>query len=340
MEFQSAIKLDKTDYKILAELDFNSRSPSSKIAKKLKLSRNIVDYRIKQLQEKGVIMAFNAFIDAAKFNLISWKVYLRFQNLTPQKEKEILDYLNSHQKVWWIIRCTGAFDLMFCLLAESIHDFYQEMLEFNTLFSNHVIETELNSHIDPEFYTRGYLGKESMNPSKPFLVKPTKMDFDELDIRLLELLGQDSRLPVTEISRKLGATPRVIAYKMERLEREDVITWYRIILEPSKLGREYYKTLINFKGITREKENEFLGFCRTHPDIINMSKAAGPWDMEFECEVENYRKYNELMQEIRRQFPDLIKQYRGLLIYEQMKYENNFLRYGLDLKDQRQNTHL
>lgn len=332
MEKTNVVRLNKIDYKILAELDFNSRQPSSKIAKKLKLSRNIVDYRIRQLQENGVVLAFNAFIDAAKFNLISWKVYLRFQNLTPEKEKEILNYLNKHKKVWWIIRCTGAFDLMFCMLADSIHEFYQGMLEFNTLFSNYIIETELTSHIDPEFYTRGYLGKESVIPSKPFLVKPIKMDFDELDRRLLDILGQNCRFSVTEIARKLRSTPRVIAYKMRCLEREGVITWYRIILDPSKLGMEYYKTLINFKGITREKEEEFLGFCRSHPGILNMSKATGPWDMEFECEVENYRKYNELMQEIRRLFPDLIKQYRSMLIYEQMKYENNFLRYSVPTK--------
>jgi len=328
MEKIGQIKLDRIDYKILAELDFNSRQPNSRIAKKLSLSRSIVDYRIGQLQEKGVILAFNAFIDAAKFNQISWKVYVRFQNLTPEKEKELLAYLNNHPKVWWVIRCAGAFDLMFCVLAESIHDFYQDVLEFNTLFSGYVIETELTSHIDPEFYTRGYLGRESVIPSKSFLVKPVKMDFDELDIELLDLLGQNCRLAVTEIAKKLHATPWVIAYKIRKLEKEGVITWYRIILEPSKLGKEYYKTVINFKGITREKERQFIGFCRTHPDIINMSKAAGPWDSEFECEVDSYRRYNELMQEIRKTFPELIKQYRSLLIYEQLKYENNFLRYG------------
>jgi DNA-binding Lrp family transcriptional regulator len=255
-------------------------------------------------------------------------VYLRFQNLTPEKEGEVLQYLNKHPKVWWIIRCAGAFDLMFCVLADSIHDFYHDMLEFNTLFSNYVIETELTSHIDPEFYTRGYLGKESEIPSKPFLVKPVRMDFDDLDIRLLELLGQDSRMPVTEIARSLDSTPRIVSYKMDQLEKSGAITWYRIIIDSSKLGKEYYKTLINFKGITKEKVANFLAFCRSHPEIINMSKAAGPWDMEFECEVESYHKYIDLMHKIRELFPDLIKQYRSLLIFEQLKYENNFIRYG------------
>lgn len=332
MEKQVPAKLDKIDYKILAELDFDSRLPSSKIAKGLKISRNIVDYRIKQLVEKGVIMAFNTFIDAAKFNLISWKVYVRYQDMTPEKEKELLQYLENHPKVWWVIRCAGAYDLMFCLLAETIHDFYHDMLGFNTLFGTYVAETELTSHIDPEFYTRGYLGKESVIPSRPFLVKPTKTEFDELDIKLFDLLGRNCRMPITEMAKKLGSTPRIIKYKMDRWEKEEVLTWNRIVLDASKLGREYYKTLLNFKDITREKEKKFIGFCRAHSDIINISRAAGPWDFEFECEVESYHKYNELMQEVRRAFPDIIKQYRSLLIYEQLKFENNFIRYGMEKK--------
>lgn len=128
-------------------------------------------------------------------------------------------------------------------------------------------------------------------------------------------------------AKKLGSTPRIIKYKMDKWEKEEVLAWNRIILDASKLGREYYKTLVNFKEITQEKEKKFIGFCRSHPDIINISRAAGPWDMEFECEVESYHKYNELMQLLRSTFPELIKQYSTLLICEQLKFENNFLRY-------------
>ncbi len=327
METKSAIKLDKIDYKILAELDFDARQPSSRIAKKLRISRNVTDYRIRQLQEKGVIMAFNAFIDPAKFDQISWKVYARFQNMTTAKEKELIGYLDKNRNVWWIIRCAGAFDLMFCVLAESIHDFYRHMLEFNTLFSSYIGETELTSHIDPEFYTRGYFGKESVNPSKPFLVNPMRLEFDRADLELLRLLGQNCRLSITDIAKEMKMTPRIVKYRMKKLEGAEVITWYRIIIDASKLGREYYKTLVNFKEITSEKEKQFVGFCNSHPEIINLSRAAGPWDFEFECEVQSYQRYNELMQEIRNKFPELIKQYRSLLIYEQLKYENNFVEY-------------
>lgn len=320
-------KLDKIDYKILACLDYNAREFSSVIAKKVKLSRTIVDYRIKKMQEQGIIVAFNAFIDPAKFNNISWKIYLRFQNLNTEKEKEILNYLKKYKKVWWVIKCAGQYDLMFCILSETIHDLYNELLEFNTLFSNFIIETELTSHIDPEFYTRGYISGKPELPSNPFLIKPSKQKFSDLEIKILKILGNNCRLPITNMARQLHSTPRIIKFHIDKLEKEEIISWYRIIIDPAKLNKEYYKTLINFKGLTKEQEKRFVNFCRNNKNIINISRAAGPWDFEFECEIENYQKYNELMQEIRKTFPELIKQYKTLLIYDQLKFENNFLEY-------------
>jgi DNA-binding Lrp family transcriptional regulator len=42
------IKLDLKDRKILAELDFNAREPISKIAKKVKISKEVALYRIRK----------------------------------------------------------------------------------------------------------------------------------------------------------------------------------------------------------------------------------------------------------------------------------------------------
>ncbi len=65
-----------------------------------------------------------------------------------------------------------------------------------------------------------------------------------------DLLGRNCRMPITEMAKKLGSTPRIIKYKMDKWEKEEVLTWNRIILDASKLGREYYKTLVNFKEST------------------------------------------------------------------------------------------
>ena len=59
-------KIDVKDRKILYELDFDSRQPFSKIGKKVGLHKNVVIYRIKRLQERGIIRNFYTVIDSFK----------------------------------------------------------------------------------------------------------------------------------------------------------------------------------------------------------------------------------------------------------------------------------
>ena len=46
------VKVDKTDRKILAELDKNCRIPTTKLAKIVSKSRQTVEYRINQMIKK------------------------------------------------------------------------------------------------------------------------------------------------------------------------------------------------------------------------------------------------------------------------------------------------
>ncbi|MBU1703940.1 MAG: winged helix-turn-helix transcriptional regulator, partial [Nanoarchaeota archaeon] len=90
-------RLDKIDAKILAELDKNSKIPFSSLAKKLKISREIVKYRIKKLVNQGIIRSFTTMINPAKLGYMIYKVYLKFQNLP--NELKLIEYLLMHKNV-------------------------------------------------------------------------------------------------------------------------------------------------------------------------------------------------------------------------------------------------
>ena len=60
------IKLDLTDRKILTELDKNCRISNSVLARKVNKSREAMKYRIKQLQQKGILTGFITSINPNK----------------------------------------------------------------------------------------------------------------------------------------------------------------------------------------------------------------------------------------------------------------------------------
>ena len=62
-------KLDLLDRKILYELDRNSRRSASEIAKKVRVHRNVVNFRINRLIEKGIIREFVTIINNNGFKI-------------------------------------------------------------------------------------------------------------------------------------------------------------------------------------------------------------------------------------------------------------------------------
>ncbi len=59
---------------------------------------------------------------------------------------------------------------------------------------------------------------------------------DEKDMKIIELLSQDSRTPFTEIARQLRVSESTVRKRVGVLEREGVISKYSIVLNPAKIG--------------------------------------------------------------------------------------------------------
>ena len=57
-------KIDLKDRKILYHLDLDCRQSLTQIGKKVGLKKDVVAYRIKRMQDEGLILHFSTFIDA------------------------------------------------------------------------------------------------------------------------------------------------------------------------------------------------------------------------------------------------------------------------------------
>ena len=41
------------------------------------------------------------------------------------------------------------------------------------------------------------------------------------------------------------------------------------------------------KNITEKRKKELIGFCKLHPNVINVVFCVGPWDLEIEFDVKD-----------------------------------------------------
>ena len=74
------MNIDKTDRKILYELDLNARKPHSQIAKKLRINRSIVSYRINEMKKKGIIKGTFLELNNQLLGYYNVRLFIKFSN--------------------------------------------------------------------------------------------------------------------------------------------------------------------------------------------------------------------------------------------------------------------
>ena len=81
------VDLALKDRKILYELDLNCRQSNTQIGKKVGLSRQVVEYRIKKMEDEGVIQNYYTVIDTYKLGYTFYRYYINLQSISRKRNK-------------------------------------------------------------------------------------------------------------------------------------------------------------------------------------------------------------------------------------------------------------
>lgn len=315
------VNLDLKDKKILYELDINSRQSFNEIAKKVGLSKDSIIYRINKLKDEGIIKQFHTILDIGKLGLISFRLYLKLQNTTPHQEMEIIEFLKKQRIVTWLVSIDGEYDLGMAVYAKSIkemNEFWKELLK---RYINFIAKKWLTIFTRVSYFPRAYLlGKKQNFEEYVFITEPEAIGLDQKDIELLKFLAPDSRISVLDLSQKLQITPKTVASRIKELEKRKVIIGYRTMFDLEKLGYQYFKLHINLYNTTEEKISLFRKYVKYHPNIIYDNEVLGGDDLEIEIQVVTLQEFREIIDEIKKQFSEIIKEYKHMTSYREHKY--------------------
>jgi len=315
------MKIDLKDRKILYELDTNSRQSYHEIAKKVGLSKDSIIYRIKKLQEQGVIKKFHTIYDVGKLGFISFRLYLKFQNTSPEKEQEIINFLYNQKNITWLVSIDGEYDLGMWVLVKSIKEMNDLWKVFLKRYLNFIEKRWLTIFTKVSYYPRAYIVEKKLNFEEYiFITEPEKINLDKIDLEILKILAPDSRISVLEISNKLKITPKTVTSRIKQLEKNRIIIGYRTMFDLEKLGYQYFKVHFNLHNVTEEKENNFRAFIKQHPNIIYDNEVLGGDDIEVEIQVKSLTDLRLIIEEIKTKFSNIIKNYKYALFYKEHKF--------------------
>lgn len=317
----SLIKLSVNEKKILRELDRNSRQSNSQIAKRLKLSRNIINYQIRRMEEAGLIKNYVALLDYSALGYLIFGVYVNLYELDPGAEKKLTDFLLKEKKIGLVAKTVGDWDIHFTVYVKKImdfQDFWKGLLEqFRSLIKEYTTHLITEERLFPYCYLP--TDKRQLNQYWKWDARPNpNLKIDEKDQDLVRLLADHARLPVTVLAEKTKLGSMAVIYRLRQLLKKKVILGYISDRDFNLLGLNFYKVCLELQEV--KIIPQLFSYCQAHPNIIQVRRSIGDnVDFEFDLEVHDFEAFLKIVEELKNRLPGAIRDYKYIRFFEILK---------------------
>jgi Lrp/AsnC family leucine-responsive transcriptional regulator len=96
---------------------------------------------------------------------------------------------------------------------------------------------------------------------------------DATNRRILEELGRDARLSMAELGRRVSLSAPAVAERVQRLEREGVITGYRAEIDPKAIGYPI-AVVVRVRPGSRQLQR-IPEIARETPEVVECFRITG-----------------------------------------------------------------
>jgi Lrp/AsnC family leucine-responsive transcriptional regulator len=325
-------KLDVKDRKILYVLNKNGRLSINSIAKIVGLSREVVTYRLKRLEKKGILNGFITLIDVLKLGLQRRIVYLRIHNFTEEQELEIIEKMTNMKKIIWIATTSGKWDvgiIIYSKTAQEFEDTFSQVREafgkllidftiFDEVFNRRCDDNFIISEIDFDYDISKI--KDTNAFSKSFDSQEKDVQVDDKDMKIMKLLINDARMSLNKIAGEVKLNIDTVKKRIEKLIQGRIIYGFMPQISFFKLGYQWHWLFLRINRLDPKTDEKIKYYCDKYPNIVWCVKHIGTWDWELSVFTKDSAQLREVINDIRKEFHDIIIDYDSLLVFSQYKY--------------------
>jgi len=303
------MNLDNVDKKILHELDNNARISYSEISKKIRLSKNSVINRIRLLEKEKIILGYSTLVNINSLGYTTYDIYLKFKNTSIEIEKDIIDKAISNKEIWLVAKVEGNISLSLLISTKTPEEFEQIWTKFYSEIKVYVEVIRIAILLEYHHFSRKYL-LNKVTDNAIVIGKRENKSFDEIDRDILKILSINSRTSLLEISKKLDLTPKTVASRIKRLEKNDIILGYKVNLNFGKIGYTYYKIMLTLNDLSIK--NRLYNYIKLDKNVVYYDKFIGGTDFEFDLEIESFEKFLQFIDLLKQSFGKYITTYQYL----------------------------
>lgn len=142
---------------------------------------------------------------------------------------------------------------------------------------------------------------------------------DKLDIKILDILQQDTTIAVKDIAEKIGLTTTPTYERIKKMEQDGVIKDYVALIDPAKAG---VGLLVYCNIVLKEQSKEaLLSFEKAVsdvPEVIEVMSMSGSYDYMLKIAAKDVNTYNDFLFNVILNIP-YIGQYHSSFVLKELK---------------------
>ncbi|MEG2200287.1 MAG: Lrp/AsnC family transcriptional regulator, partial [Anaerovorax sp.] len=121
---------------------------------------------------------------------------------------------------------------------------------------------------------------------------------DNIDAKILEVLQENSRASISELSKTVDLSLSAVSERLKKLECTHVIEKYTVILNPATLGQEL-SVVMNISLESPQHTNAFLNVVKSEKEILECHYVTGEYDYILKITTKNTASLEILMNKIK-----------------------------------------
>ena len=124
------------------------------------------------------------------------------------------------------------------------------------------------------------------------------VDLDEFDRKIIAILGRDGRMTYTELAQRVGLSKTPCQQRVKRLVDSGLITGFRAIVDPAKLGLDHVAfTEVKLSDTREEALRRFNEAVRQIPEVEECHMIASSFDYLLKVRTPDIRRYRIVLGE-------------------------------------------
>jgi Lrp/AsnC family leucine-responsive transcriptional regulator len=121
------------------------------------------------------------------------------------------------------------------------------------------------------------------------------MKLDAIDFKILDLLLENGRITFKELAQSAEIDERLASRRMERMEKEGVISGFTVNVDWSKLGFETQLWIGTSTAVGEELRQKLFRFIDQNPNIVRAESSVGAHEYILNVICNNLQEFRSMI---------------------------------------------